>query len=144
MENSDKLQSFQIVTAHQEVKVSSWGEPDEWGLEAYGVTAYNSHPLAELKPVKDENNFDLYLGTFHIKDYDINTFVGNIPALYCVRTFENGYNRFVCGLDLTSDGKVWVGIGEDSRFNTIKEAMDFVERKEDKLCEIWTEDEMQL
>jgi hypothetical protein len=118
-------------------------EGTEWEEETtLGYRVYDNHPLAEMKEVGESSDLQLFLGSYEVKNYDRSEFECNIPILYCVRTFTDDYYRFVCGLDLMSDGRVWVGIGEDSYFNSIEEAMNFVQKYEGKECVIFTEEKM--
>lgn len=108
----------------------------------YGYRVYDSHPLAEIKEIDTPSDLYLFLGSYEVKNYDWTEFECKIPVWYCVRTWENDYYRFVCGLDLMSDGRVWVGIGKDSYFNSIEDAMDFVQKHEGKKCLIFTENKL--
>jgi hypothetical protein len=118
-------------------------EGTEWEEETtLGYRVYDNHPLAEMKEVGESSDLQLFLGSYEVKNYDWSEFECNIPILYCVRTFTDDYYPFVCGLDLMSDGRVWVGIGKDSYFNSIEEAMNFVQKYEGKECVIFTEEKM--
>jgi hypothetical protein len=87
----------------KETLVNPFYDP-EWDYlespyETYAYLVYNLHPMATVK------NDVLTLQGHEVIGYD-KSFEHHIPALYCVRN-ENA--RFVCGLDLISNGKVWEG-----------------------------------
>lgn len=121
--------------------------------QTYGYRVYDNHPLAEVREVEAPSDKRLYLGSYEVNDYrdSWNEFQGKIPVWYCVRTLINtimanqptSFWEFVCGMDLMSDGRVWVGI-EDKKFDTIEEAMNFVQKHTGKECSIFTEDKMLL
>lgn len=111
---------------------------DEDGYsDAYGYRVFDSHPLASL------TDDGLFLGKYDITDYDLIVFKSKIPCLYVIWE-DNSTRSFVCGLDLMDDGRVWVGIGRDSYFNTVEEAMEFVEKHEGVSCHIRIEEEMHI
>lgn len=132
------MEESKLSIVHSSTYENDRGE--DWGIEIenYGYRVYDKHKLARIE---DE---ELYLGSFKVEAYDFKELEGKIPVLYCVRNWDSelGYNRFVCGLDLTKDGKVWVGIGKDSIFDTIEEAIKFVEDKEGVICKIFLEEAM--
>jgi hypothetical protein len=114
----------------------------EWEMqESIGHKVFNSHPLAKLK--EDITGVSLFLGSYEVRDYVDVEFENKIPVWYCVRTFIDNRYRFVCGLDLMSDGKVWLGLN-GSYFDSVEEAMDFVKQKEGKECVIFTEEKIRL
>lgn len=74
---------------------------------------------------------------------------GRIPSLYVVRKQVNDptlgkFGEFVCGLDLLDDGRYWVGLGEDSRFDTMNEAMEFIKSKLNTEFYVELEGEMRI
>lgn len=113
----------------------------EWGIEeeCYGYCVYDSHPLAII----DEDG--LCLGNMKISGYDANLLQKKIPVWYCIREWSASmeYWSFVCGLDLLKNGKVWVGIN-DSTFDTIGEAIAFVEKEKGITCKIFMEEQMKF
>jgi len=113
----------------------------EWGIEeeAYGYCVYNFHPLATLY------ESELYLGHRKISEYNADLLQGKIPVWYCLREWSVSmeYWSFVCGMDLLKNGKVWVGI-KDSTFDTIEEAVIFVEKEKGITCKVFMEDEMKF
>lgn len=125
----------------------------EWEtVEHYGYRVFDSHPLAEIREGVAPSDVSLFLGSYEVKNYVDAEFECKIPIWYCVRTLvtqvmanqPTTYYRFVCGLDLMSDGRVWVGIGKDSCFDSVDEAMAFVQQHEGKECVIFTEEKMRL
>jgi hypothetical protein len=135
-----------LVSEIVSVEIDIRYEGTEWETEdRRGYRVFESHPLAEIKE-EEPCDLRLFLGSYEVKDYrDIwNDFHCKIPIWYCVRTWENDYYRFVCGLDLMSDGRVWVGVGKDSYFDSVDEAMNFVQKHEGKECVIFTEEKMLL
>jgi len=118
----------------------------------YGYRVYDNHPLAEIKFIEAPTDAHLFLGTYEVEHYSeyANDFHYKVPVLYCVRKKvkddwqKKGYHgEFVCGLDLTDDGRVWQGITR-SKYNTIEEAMDFIQKNENCECVIFCEDKMNV
>jgi hypothetical protein len=113
----------------------------EWGIEeeAYGYCVYDSHPLAIVY------EGELSLGNRKISEYSADLLQGKIPVWYCLREWSVSmeYWSFVCGMDLLKNGKVWVGIN-DSTFDTIEEAIAFVENEKGTICKVFMEDEMKF
>lgn len=110
--------------------------------EKRGYKVYESHPLAKIIQGVAPGDISLYLGSYKVKDFNDGEFGSLIPVLYCVTTSEDNLCRFVCGLDLIDDGRVWVGIGEDNYFDSVNEAMDFVQKHIGKDCIIFLEEKM--
>lgn len=143
-----------LVSEIVSVETYVWYEGTDFEREeTSGYRVYANHPLAEVREVEAPSDKRLYLGSYEVNDYrdSWNEFQGKIPVWYCVRTLINtimanqptSFWEFVCGMDLMSDGRVWVGI-EDKKFDTIEEAMDFVQKHTGKECSIFTEDKMLL
>ena len=113
----------------------------EWGIEevSYGYYVYNTHPLA----VVCEN--ELFVGNRKIREYKADLLKGNIPALYCLREWcaSSKYWSFVFGLDLLENGKVWVGCN-DCTFDTIEDAIWFVDKEKGTTCSLFMEGEMKF
>ena len=113
----------------------------EWGIEeeSYGYYVYNTHPLA----IVCEN--ELFVGNRKISEYNADLLKGNVPALYCLREWcdSQKFWSFVCGLDLLKNGKVWVGC-KDCTFDTIEDAISFVEKEKGTTCRLFMEEEMKF
>jgi hypothetical protein len=112
----------------------------EWIEEvSYGYCVYNTHPLA----VVCEN--ELFVGNRKISDYKADLLKGNIPIWYCLREWcaSSKHWSFVCGLDLLENGKVWVGFN-DGTFDTIEDAISFVDKEKGTTCGLFMEGEMQF
>ena len=134
-----------LVSEIVSVEIDVRDEGTEWETEEMrGYRVYQNHPLAEIREGVAPSDISLYLGSYEVENYIDAEFECLIPVWYCVRTWANDYYRFVCGLDLMSDGRVWVGIGEDSYFDSVDEAMDFVQKHEGNKCFIFTEEKMLL
>jgi hypothetical protein len=134
-----------LVSEIVSVEIDIRYEGTEWETEdRRGYRVYANHPLSEIREGVAPSDISLYLGSYEVKNYIDAEFECMIPVWYCVRTWENDYYRFVCGLDLMSDGRVWVGVGKDSYFDSVDEAMDFVQKAVDKKCVIFTEEKMLL
>lgn len=136
-----------LVSEIVSVEIDIRDEGTEWESEyRRGYRVYSNHPLAEIKFIDTPDDAHLFLGSYEVINYGYhaNDFHYKIPVWYCVRTFVDDYPRFVCGLDLMSDGRVWVGIGKDSYFDSVDEAMNFVQKHEGKECVIFTEEKMML
>ena len=89
-------------------------------VERYGYTVYDNHPLASI------NDGKLQLGSYPIDDYTEAEYQGKVPSLYCVReksgNEQDRHWRFVCGLDLMKNGRVWVQLG-NKEFDTVESAI---------------------
>lgn len=110
--------------------------------EKRGYRVYESHPLAKITKGAMPGDMNLHLGSYKVIDFNDGEFGSLIPVLYCVTTSEDNLCRFVCGLDLINDGRVWVGIGEDNYFDSVDEAMAFVQKNTGKDCIIFLEEKM--
>ena len=132
-----------MLVGIEEHKVQEGTDFEESYSLAHNV--YDEHPQARTH--LDENGLNLYLGKHIVEDYYNGVFhEGYIPMHYCVRTFYPTlkYWSFVCGLDLTPCGKVWTSLNRDKLFDSVDEAMEFIEEKEGSKCIICTEEKLKV
>lgn len=115
-------------------------------FEKFAHSVYSSHPLAEVVYTDDMSDYSLKMAGKVVKGYEGTMYDFKIPVHYCLRAFcnERKYNTFVCGLDLTDCGKVWISLKRDILFDTIEDAVKFAESIEGKYCQIFTEEKLKV
>lgn len=114
---------------------SVYGGYEDYPQEIFGYRSVINHDLAKIKDGK------LFLGDYEVCGYEneaerFPNLKTVIPTLYTLRTKEG---RFLSGLDLVEDGKVWAGYSLDNYFNSIEEAIkavnDYIKQERPELDE---------
>lgn len=124
---------------------------DEWA-ETFGIKTVNQSFEGIVVDGYDitMGDGDIVKKIEYFSCFECDDLEGKLPSLYCVRQRDktdvaNGikHARFVCGMDLLSNGMIWVGLEFSGfYFDTINRALQYLDSRLDGNFEIFIEEPM--